>query len=329
MTFMPDNPTADRAAVIPLRADPRLALSSAAMRAADAMFARSTLLCDADFILSVPYVVKGWFHAEQVSIVFGPSNTGKTAWVLDIARALASDEDWADCRVRKGTGVLYIAAEAPSSIFRRTASFPDIAKGRIAVYPEPVDLVADALSGEKIAGLARVHKERDGLEISLIVIDTLTLCFGEGDENSTNDARRAIASAKVAAERSGAHVMLIHHTGKDAKAGARGAYSITANSDTVIELEPVGDADGYVVAHQRKQREIDKDQTAAFQVVSVELGHDEDGDPITTAGIEILGVGTLADTATPPRRDDGMAAVLVALAELEAEAGQECAGFTS
>src|SRR5690606_15875724 len=141
-----------------------------------------------------------------------------------------------------------IAAEAPGSIFRRTARFCDGAKDRFIVFGEPVDLVGDSRAGEKVAALAGLCETTHSIGISLIVVDTLTLCFGEGDENSTRDAGRAIASAKRIAELTGAHVMLVHHTGKDRNAGARGSYSITGNSDTVIELVPLDGEEKTVMA---------------------------------------------------------------------------------
>lgn len=299
-------------------------------RAADAMFGRTTLLSRADSSLTVPYIVKGWFFAGQTSIVYAPSNAGKTSWVLDITRAITTDEDWHGYRTRKGCAVLYIAAEAPGSIYRRTVLFPDAAKDRFIVLGEPVDLVGDMAAGDKIAALVTLCDQRYGVKISLVVIDTLTLCFGDGDENSTRDAGRAIAATKVAAGKTGAHVMLVHHTGKDRSAGARGAYAITGNSDTVIELVPLEEKEKIVVALQRKQREAATDEALAFKIIAVDLGTDEDGDPITTSGIEVVAGNVDAGRLIARNSADrGMAAVMAALRALEAAPDATAAGFTA
>lgn len=279
-------------------------------RAAAGMFRRSTLLSRADFSLTVPYLVKGWLFAGQTSVVYAPSNAGKTSWVLDITRAITTDEDWHGYRTAKGGAVLYIAAEAPGSIFRRTARFSDGAKDRFIVFGEPVDLVGDARAGDKVAALAGICETTHGIGISLVVIDTLTLCFGEGDENSTRDAGRAIASAKHIAELTGAHVMLVHHTGKDRSAGARGSYSITGNSDTVIELVPLDGDDKTVMAVQRKQREAATDPAVVFKIIAVELGEDQDGETITTSGIEVIDSEADARRVPAKKTDRGMEAVL-------------------
>lgn len=297
-------------------------------RAAASMFRRSTLLSRADFSLTVPYVVKGWLFAGQTSVVYAPSNAGKTSWVLDITRAITTDEDWHGYRTTKGGSVLYIAAEAPGSIFRRTARFSDGAKDRFIVFGEPVDLVGDGRAGEKIAALVALCEKEHGVRIDLVVLDTLTLCFGEGDENSTRDAGRAIASAKRVAELTGAHVMLVHHTGKDRNAGARGSYSITGNSDTVIELVPLDGEDKTVMAVQRKQREAATDPAVVFKIIAVELGEDEDGETITTSGIEVIDSEANSRRTPAKRADRGMDAVLAALRMLEA-ANPAARGFTA
>lgn len=85
------------------------------------------------------------------------------------------------------------------------------------MFGEPLDLAGDPKAGDKIAALAALSEAHHSLKISLIVIDTLTLCFGGGEENSARDAGCAVASAKVVAEKTSAHVMLVHHTGRIAR----------------------------------------------------------------------------------------------------------------
>lgn len=315
---MPDEWSGDPAGFADAAETAPAVVSLDVARAAASMFKRSTRLSDADFSLTVPYLVKDWLFAGQTSVVYAPSNAGKTSWVLDITRAITTDEDWHGYRTTKGGSVLYIAAEAPGSIFRRTARFSDGAKDRFIVFGEPVDLVGDSRAGEKIAALVGLCEKEHGVRIDLVVLDTLTLCFGEGDENSTRDAGRAIASAKRVAELTGAHVMLVHHTGKDRNAGARGSYSITGNSDTVIELVPLDGEDKTVMAVQRKQREAATDPAVVFKIVAVELGEDQDGETITTSGIEVIDSEADARRAPAKKIDRGMDAVLTALRTLEA-----------
>jgi len=291
--------------------------------AASSMLGRVERLSDVDFSSSMPYLVKGWFYLGQTSLLFAPSNAGKTSLVLDLVRAITTDEDWHGNRTVKGGAVLYIAAEAPSSVYRRTVMLTLAGKKRVIVLGEPVDIVGDTDAGKKIAALVRLCEHQFRVRIRLVVFDTLTLCFGEGDENSTRDAGRAIQAAKIAASHTDAHVMLVHHTGKDRSAGARGSYALEANVDTAVELVL---GEGSVLAKLKKQRDAPTDPVFTFKIVSVDLGVDEDGDPITIGGVEPA--GAFVATSPTKRPDKGMEAVLAALAALT-EAAPQSSGFTA
>ncbi len=321
---------ADSGAELVIKKDDKVKLSAGMipfsadiLGAASSLLGRVERLSDVDVAFSMPYLVKGWFYLGQTSLLFAPSNAGKTSLVLDLVRALTTDEDWHGNRAVKGGAVLYIAAEAPGSVYRRTATLTQEGRERVVVLGEPVDIVGDPDAGKKIAALIRLCEQQFGISIRLVVLDTLTLCFGEGDENSTRDAGRAIQAAKIAASHTDAHVMMVHHTGKDRSAGARGSYALEANVDTIVELVL---GEGSVLAKLKKQRDAPTDPAFTFKIVSVDLGVDEDGDPITTSGVEPA--GPFVAPASAKRPDKGMESVLAALAALT-EAAPHANGFTA
>lgn len=303
-------------------------LSGEAASATAAMLERVERVSEVDAPLSLPFLVKDWFYLGQTSLLFAPSNAGKTSLVLDLVGALTTDQDWHGHRAVRGGAVLYIAAEAPGSIFRRTAALAFGAKERIVVLGEPIDLVGDPEAGQKIAALVRLCDSRFGIRIKLTVVDTLTLCFGDGDENSTRDAKRVIHSGQTAARLSDTHFMLVHHTGKDRSAGPRGSYALEAGIDTVVELTVLDSEKKTVLAKARKQRDAEKDASFAFKVVSVRLGLDDEGEPITTSAIEALGETDSLAAPASLRADPGMDAVLAALTAL-AKATPTAPGFSA
>lgn len=65
--------------------------------------------------LNRPYLIKGWFDKGMVSVLYGPSNVGKTFLALDIAHEISSGKPWGGCRVRKAP-VMYVAAEGGAGI---------------------------------------------------------------------------------------------------------------------------------------------------------------------------------------------------------------------
>lgn len=83
----------------------------------------------------------------------------------------------------------------------------------------------------------------------------------------------------------GAHVAIIHHSGKDATRGARGSGSLRATVDTEIQLGRNGSA---VVATATKQRDMPCGAEFAYRLVSVDLGQDSDGDTVTSAIVQVF-----------------------------------------
>lgn len=114
-------------------------------------------------------------------------------------------------------------------------------------------------------------------------------------------------------EATGAHVMVIHHSGKDASKGARGSGSLRAAADTEVELNRDGDT---IMAEQRKQRDMPCDGVFAYTLKSVFLGMDDDGDRVTSAVVEVADVVIRKPKARLTGTDKiGMQALSDALAE--------------
>ena len=118
--------------------------------------------------------------------------------------------------------------------------------------------------------------------VTVLVIDTLARATaGQMDENNNSEMSKLIAGLDAIRERTGVHIMLVHHSGKDASKGARGASALRAACDTEIELS--FDEDTRVrTARATKQRDMETGAEINFVLQIVELGEDEDGDQVTT-----------------------------------------------
>ena len=137
------------------------------------------------------------------------------------------------------------------------------------------------------AGLMRALSDRVfaalPARIGLVVIDTLARTMGDGDENTARDMGAFVRSLDHIRNATGAHIMVIHHSGKDASKGARGSGSLRAAVDTEIHLTRTGPV---VMAKTSKQRDMPTGKVFAYVLRDVELGADEDGEPVTSAVIE-------------------------------------------
>jgi len=237
-------------------------------------------------------LVKGLLDRGAFSIFFGESNVGKTFLALDIGLHIAAGEDWQGHRVHDGEKwagpVLYVAAEGGSGIFNRIEAMrrtkPELMsriekKGSFAMLCAPLDLCTSN-DGEFLIDAIRGG---GGAMPALIVVDTLARTMGNGDENTAKDMGLFVRNIDMLREVTGAHVMVIHHSGKDTSKGARGSGSLRAAADTEIELTR---SDDVVMVEARKQRDMPCGDVFAYRLKSVFLGLDDDGDKVTSAVVE-------------------------------------------
>jgi len=233
--------------------------------------------------VSSAYIIKGLLDRGAMSVVYGPSNSGKTFFALDLAFHVAISAPWRGMRCNGG-GVLYLAAEGGRGVVNRVVALREetgCADVPLAVRRAGLDLLKSTADLQQIVDLAREVNERAPLAV--IVIDTLSRVIAGGDENSAVDMTAFIRNIDKVRELTGAHIMIVHHTGKDAARGARGHSSLRAATDTEIEVQV---EEGARAASVTKQRDHEGGQTFAFGLKTVHLGTDEDGDDVTSCVVE-------------------------------------------
>lgn len=250
-------------------------------------------------VISTPYIIKDVLDLGAMSVVYGPSNCGKTFFALDIAYHVAIDHSWRSQRVAGGS-VLYLAAEGGNGIanrivgLKKTSGVVDVP---FALRRAGLDLLRPEADTARVITLAEEVAGRAPLK--LIVIDTLSRVMAGGDENGPVDMTAFIKNVDRIRHASGAHIMIVHHTGKDAAKGARGHSSLRAATDTEIEVS-VDEAE-MRSAKVTKQRDLPGGEEFAFKLDAVALGVDDDGDSVTTCVVVPIEKQTQSDNLLPPR----------------------------
>jgi hypothetical protein len=149
--------------------------------------------------------------------------------------------------------------------------------------------------------------------VGLIVIDTLNYALAGGDENSSKDMGALIAGANELREKTGAHIALIHHSGKDSTKGARGHSSLKGAVDSEFLVEQTDT--GHIVVTARKQRDLDKRvKPLAFALRIEGLGTNQWGKRITSP--VIVPCETLPQSSKTKQLPDGSQAALNILGEM-------------
>lgn len=228
------------------------------------------------------WIIKGVMPHGELAVLYGESGSGKSFMALDLAAAVALGLPWRGHKVHQGK-VVYIAAEGANGFRNRLRAYghqhginlADLPLHVIHAAPNMMEK-ADAIDVAK--AVVKVVGKPD-----LIIIDTLAQTMPGGNENAGEDMGKALAHCRGLHRATGALVLLVHHSGKDASKGARGWSGLRAAAD--VEME-VMRADGDRVLTVTKQKDGDDGAEFGFKLDTVLVDFDMDGDEVTSCVVQ-------------------------------------------
>ena len=117
----------------------------------------------------------------------------------------------------------------------------------------------------------------------VIILDTMASVSPGSNENSAEDVGKLLAHCKFLHRKTGALVVLISHSGKDASKGMRGWSGTKAAADAEIEVTRNGD---FRAATVTKLKDAGDFEQFSFKLNVVPLGNDADGEPVSSCVVE-------------------------------------------
>lgn len=234
--------------------------------------------------------IGGLLGTASSIVVYGESNSGKTFWTLDAALHVAAGLPWNRRRVEQG-GVLYCILEGTRGFDNRVAAWREQHKAELpADFRVPFGAIPVAMDlrdpDADTAALIRTIKHTAklmGAPVKLVVVDTLSRALAGGNENDSVEMGCLVKCIDLIRAATGAAVLLVHHSGKDAAKGARGHSLLRAAIDTEIEVKAT--EGGQRTATVCKQRELETGATFAFRLAPAVLGQNEHGEDVTTCTV--------------------------------------------
>lgn len=243
---------------------------------------RSVPLLTADELARLPPLaprIKGIFPATGLAAVAGPSASGKTFLVLDQAMQIAAGYEWFGHRSIQSK-VVYLGLEGQGGLAQRVRAYLTD-KGRSAT--ENIRFITDALVLTSAVDVFELEQQLRKFGAKVLIVDTLSAANPGLDENGSADMGSIIEAAKRLQSAIDGLVIWVHHTGKDASKGMRGHSSLFGAMDAVIEVSRDDRNRRWTL---RKFRDGIEGETHAFRLRGIELGEDEDDDPITSCVVE-------------------------------------------
>jgi hypothetical protein len=238
-------------------------------------------------------LVKKLLPASGIAFIGGQSGAGKTFVAVALGVALAAGAEFFKYQVKERVGVLYIAAEGVAMFAARVAA-AKLAAGVKGLIPFAWSARVPTLQSQQ--GLSSFIRELDALgqqmrarfnvRLGVVFIDTVAACFSMKDENANAEVAGVCNIIRNIGDSVGAVMIPIHHYGKDAATGLRGASAWRGTADVVVsvtaDIEPSSGRvsnRGLAIA---KARDAEQGPIAPFRLDYVKLGIDEDGEEFGT-----------------------------------------------
>lgn len=241
------------------------------------------LLEMADQLGPPEWLVRNILERNVIACLYGPPDSFKSFFGLDLGLSLASDRALYGKKVKAGP-VLVLIGEGRNGYLRRIRAWC-LHNG---VDPADIQIHISSTSGSLTSEIGRAELEAVVAEFSakhgppvLVLVDTLARNFGPGDESSSRDMGAALDTCAAIRDMTGASVLLIHHSGKDASKGARGSSALYGGVDAEYQMSR--QPDGTVLLVNNKMKDAPRHPPITLRFEVVELGiFDDEGEQVTS-----------------------------------------------
>jgi len=240
-----------------------------------------------------PSLIKGLLPRNGVAFIGGQSGAGKTFLVCDLAVALTTQQSFFGRKVKEKVGVVILAGEGaetlqPRITVARTARNIDapLPIAWISNVPNLADAQSASIVLPELKKIGQHFQKVYGVRLGAVVLDTLAATFLMQDENDNSEAAKILKVLATMSQTLDCLVLPVHHYGKGAETGLRGASAWRAGSDAVLSVTAERNhLTGIVSEHKlwlAKSRVGEEGPVGDFDLKTLLIGVDEDGDELTS-----------------------------------------------
>jgi hypothetical protein len=273
------------------------------------------------------WLVKDLIQETGTGLASGSWGSGKTFGVLDLAGAVVTGLPFAGYPISRTGGVLFIAAEGGAAIEKRLKglvehklkSEADVARMTGAdlvkadldhlpfVWIDTSPRLKTAPSFKLLSAIVKQAadqcKEKYGVDLVLIIIDTLSKAADFDDANSTSENQRVFNGLAELSAEFAAFVLTVDHFGKNFEAGTRGPVAKEDTTEVVLAFLCNRNLAGVVsntrMAVRKAKDSEEQGKTIPFNLVQVKITDPVSGEEVSTCVIEWQTTNAARERAAP------------------------------
>ncbi|MFA6163277.1 MAG: AAA family ATPase [Methylobacter sp.] len=186
----------------------------------------------ADYATAPDYLINNILETDSHGLLIGASESFKTFGVLKMAHSICTGTDFFGHQVFSTGKVLYICGEGLGALSRRIKALKIVEgdfNGNLFVLDQPLAI-------DESSAMGWLSEQIKSIDPLLVICDTFSALSTVTEENSNSEVARTLKLVQSTCKNYRTCSLVIHHTGKDATKGARGAYAFFGNVDFLLEM---------------------------------------------------------------------------------------------
>jgi RecA-family ATPase len=183
------------------------------------------------------YLVDGLIAHNSLNFITGPSSVGKTTVLYHLAKCIADNESWMNMKTDNGKVIVF---DNEMGVYEFDQKMDKLDQKCLENIYHIEDQFIDVKYAIEIGAMfSYIENEVKNHNLKLVIIDSLSACCGNLDENSNTDMRTFMDFADKLS-----HIcttFVIHHKGKSDFSEFRGASIIKDRADNFFVMDKQGE----------------------------------------------------------------------------------------
>lgn len=183
------------------------------------------------------YLIDGLIAHNSLNFITGPSSVGKTTVLYHLAKCIADNQSWMNMKTDTGKVIVF---DNEMGVYEFDQKMDKLDQKCLENIYHIEDQFIDVKNSVEVSAMfSYIENEVKNHNLKLVIIDSLSACCGNLDENSNTDMRSFMDFADKLS-----HIcttFVIHHKGKSDFTEFRGASIIKDRADNFFVMDKQGE----------------------------------------------------------------------------------------